>query len=67
MTNPRQANVEAALAAFYERAERGRVPQRRRYGRVVGGVVGARQHQRRKRLRQKLLHWTQLRRYRAVK
>ena len=49
MANPRQANVEAALAAFYDRAERGRVPQRRRYGRVVGGVVGARQHQRRKR------------------
>ena len=67
MTNPRRANVEAALAAFYERAERGRVPQRRRYGRVVGGVVGSHQHQRGKRLRQKLLHWTQLRRYRAVK
>src|SRR3972149_2579785 len=39
----------AALAAFYERAERGRVPQRRRYGRVVGGVVGSHQHQRGKR------------------
>ena len=67
MANPRQANVEAALAAFYERAERGRIPRRRRYGRVVGGLVGSHQHQRGKRLRQKLKHWTQLRRYRAVK
>jgi len=67
MTNPRQASVEAALAAFYQRAEQGRVPQRRRHPRIVGGVVGAQQHQRGKRLRQKLKHWTQLRRYRAVK
>ena len=67
MTNPRQAEVEAALADFWERAQAGRVPQRRRYRRVVGGVVGAQQHQRGKRLRQKLKHWTQLRRYRAVK
>ena len=67
MTNPRQAEVEAALAAFWDRAERGRIPQRRRYGRIVGGIVGAKQRQRGKRLRQKQLHWTQLRRYRAVK
>jgi len=53
MTNPRRANVEAALAAFYERAERGRVPQRRRYGRVVGGIVGSHQHQRGKRNQQR--------------
>lgn len=30
-------------------------------------IVGAHKHQRAKRLRRKLLHWTQLRRYRAVK
>ena len=49
MTNPRQAEVEAALADFWKRAQAGRVPQRRRYRRVVGGVVGAHRHQRRKR------------------
>ena len=54
MTNPRQAEVEAALADFWERAQAGRVPQRRRYRRVVGGVVGAHQWQRKKRLRQRL-------------
>ena len=53
MTNPRQAEVEAALAAFYDRAERGRIPQRRRYGYVVGGVVGSHQHQRGKRTQQR--------------
>ena len=62
MTNPRQREVEAALAAFY--AERAPKLARRR---IVGGVVGANQHQRGKRLRQKLRPWTQLRRYRAVK
>jgi len=45
MTNPRQANVEAALAAFY--AERASKLARRQ--RVIGGVVGSRRHQRRKR------------------
>jgi len=53
MADPRQANVEAALAAFWERAQAGRVPQRRRYGRVVGGVVGSHQWQRRKRNEQR--------------
>ena len=63
MANPRQAEVEAALAAFY--AER--APKLARRQRVVGGVVGSHQHQRGKRLRQKTKTWTQLRRYRAVK
>ena len=50
MANPPQANVEAALAAFYaERAPK----LARRHPRVVGGVVGARQHQRRKRNQQR--------------
>ncbi|OGO45084.1 MAG: hypothetical protein A2W34_06980 [Chloroflexi bacterium RBG_16_64_32] len=62
MTNPRQAEVEAALERFY--AERAPKLARRR---VVGGVVGSHQHQRGKRQRRKQLHWTQLRRYRAVK
>jgi len=66
MANPRQREVEAALQAFYaERAPK--LARRRRYARVVGGVVGSHQHQRGKRLRQKTKHWTQLRRYRAVK
>lgn len=51
--NPRQAETEAALAAFYRRAEAGRVPKQRRYSKI-GGVVGAHQHQRRKRRRRKL-------------
>ncbi len=53
MMNPRQAEVEAALAAFYERAQQGRIPQRRGYGRVVGGIVGCQQHQRRRRNQQR--------------
>ena len=52
MTNPRRAEVEAALERFYERAQQGRVPKRRRYGRV-GGVVGSHQHQRGKRNQQR--------------
>jgi len=52
MANPRQANVEAALAAFYaERAPK--LARRRRYARVVGGVVGSHQHSRRKRNQQR--------------
>jgi len=53
MANPRQAEVEAALAAFWERAQAGRVRQRQRYARVVGGVVGSQQHQRGKRNQQR--------------
>jgi hypothetical protein len=63
MTNPRQREVERALERFY--AER--APKLARRQRVVGGIVGSQQHQRGKRLRQQLKHWTQLRRYRAVK
>ena len=52
MANPRQANVEAALAAFYaERAPK--LARRRRYARVVGGVVGSHRHQRGKRNQQR--------------
>jgi hypothetical protein len=50
--NPRQAEVEAALAAFQRRADAGRLPKRR-YGRVVGGIVGSHRHQSRKRERQR--------------
>jgi len=50
MANPRQAEVEAALARFYaERAPK----LARRYRRVVGGVVGSHQHQRGKRNQQR--------------
>ena len=45
MANPRQANVEAALAAFY--AER--APKLARRLRILGGVVGTHRYQRRKR------------------
>ena len=51
--NPRQAEIEKALAGFYERARRGKVPKQRRYRRVVGGVVGSHRHQRRKREQQR--------------
>ena len=52
MANPRQREVEAALQAFYaERAPK--LARRRRYARVVGGVVGSRQHSRRKRNQQR--------------
>ena len=53
MANPRQAETEAALAGFYDRVRRGKVPKQRRYSRAVGGVVGAHQHQRRKRRQQR--------------
>ena len=49
MANPRQAEVEAALERFY--AER--APKLARRQRVVGGVVGSRQHQRGKRNQQR--------------
>ena len=67
MTNPRQREVEAALAAFYAERAPKLAPKLARRQRVVGGVVGSHQHQRGKRLRQKTKTWTQLRRYRAVK
>ena len=52
MANPRQAEVEAALARFYaERAPK--LARRRRYARVVGGVVGSHQQSRRKRNQQR--------------
>lgn len=53
MTNPRQAEIEAALAGFEERVRQGKVPKKRRYARVVGGIVGSHQHQRRKRKAQR--------------
>ena len=53
--NPRQAEIEGALAGFYERVRRGKVPKQRRYSRVVGGVVGRHQHQRGKRNAQRRL------------
>ena len=60
MANPREREVERALAGFQERADRGRVPKRRRYGRVIGGVVGSHRHQwnKRKRQRQAAFNWT---------
>ena len=60
MANPRKTEVERALAGFYERADRGRVPKQRRYARVVGGVVGSHRHQwhKRKRQRQAAFNWT---------
>ena len=42
-----------ALAAFQARVDAGRVPKRRRYARVVGGVVGSHRHQWNKRKRQR--------------
>lgn len=51
MTNPRQPETEKALAGFYDRVRRGKVPKQRRYSR--GGVVGSHQHQRRKREQQR--------------
>jgi hypothetical protein len=51
--NPRQQQIERALAGFYERADAGRVPKRRRYHRVVGAPAGTHQHARRKRNQQR--------------
>ena len=58
--NPRQAEIERALAGFQDRADRGKVPKQRRYARVVGGVVGSHRHQQRKRNRQRrnAYNWT---------
>lgn len=53
MANPRQQEIERALAGFQQRADRGQVPKRRRYARVVGGVVGLYRHQRGKRNQQR--------------
>ena len=60
MASPRKTEVERALAGFQERADRGRIPQRRRYARVVGGVVGSHRHQRNKRNQQRrnAYNWT---------
>ena len=60
MANPRKTEVERALAGFQERADRGKIPKRRRYARVVGGVVGSHRHQRGKRNRQRqaAFNWT---------
>ena len=58
MANPRKMEVERALAGFQARADRGQVPKRRRYGRVVGGVVGSRRHQWNKRKRQRQISGT---------
>lgn len=53
MDNPRREQTRAALEGFQLRIEQGRVPPRRRYSRVIGGVVGQRHHQRRKRDQQR--------------
>ena len=53
MASPRTTGVERALAGFQARANHGRTPKRRRYGRVVGGVVGTYRHQRAKRNQQR--------------
>ena len=53
MASPRKTEVERALASFQARADRGRAPARRRYARVVGGVVGSHRHQRGKRNQQR--------------
>ena len=53
--NPRQAEVERALAGFQRRVDAGKVPKKRRYSRVGGGVVGSHQHQRGKRNAQRRL------------
>lgn len=60
MANPRDREVARALAGFQARADHGRVPKRRRYGRVVGGVVGSHRHARGKRNRQRqaAFNWT---------
>ncbi len=50
---PVKDGAARALAAFQERVDRGQVPRRRRYARVVGGIVGSHRHQRRKRNQQR--------------
>ena len=54
MANPRQAQVEAAVAGFYDRVSRGKVPKQRRYNRVVGRRPGTYRHARSRREQQRL-------------
>lgn len=51
--NPRQAEIEKALAGFQRRADAGKVPRRRRYNRVVGRRPGTFRHARNKREQQR--------------